>query len=488
MGQNYGKLGRKRGSGAFQWFILGLLPGLLCGGVIMFGVAFSGALGNLGAPLPTYTPAPAVMMVVTATPDQNLPTATPLVVTATPAPTQEQVVLAPSPTPTGQVAIATVATVQPTAITNPAQVEQVIAPTQPAVNVPVANPTFAVPAPLQSGLTLLQPIPGGVVTIGTTPLQILEAVDQCVNRDGGRCEPANGEDASPQFQAQLEPFQMETTEVTFGQYVAFLNYLRSQGISHTNGCGGFPCIQTQNETPSSSVITFDSQNYSVPPSIATYPVYAVTWYGADTYCRTIGRRLPTEAEWEYAARGTDQRIYPWGNDWNENLARTNRPAGQQPGPVVVGSYPQGRSPFGLLDMAGNVAEWVEDWYDVDHYQFEANQTQPVLDPRGPQTALQKVLRGGSWDAVPFFAQTVMRQSYFPAPDSLTDEYPRYIGFRCAADAPATLAVSPGNIDPNTLGQTVPAATTPQTNLGGVPTIAPPVAPESGATPTPSTTG
>jgi formylglycine-generating enzyme required for sulfatase activity len=485
MGQNYGKLGRKRSSGGLQWFILGFLPGILCGGLVIFGVMYSGLLGSFSQPLPTYTPAPRVVEVVTATTDPAQPTNTPFVVTATPGAPTQQVLLAPSATPTTDPQAAALPSETP-AITDPNQVESAIAPQvpQPTVATPSA---FQVPQQLAGNLTAMVTIPGGVFTMGTTPLQVLEAVELCRSRDGAACETFMGEDASPSFQVQLEPYQMETTEVTFGKYVAFLNYLRSQNISHLNGCSGFPCIQTTNENPTQGVITFDSANYAIPSSLTNYPVYAVTWYGALKYCESIGRRLPTEAEWEFAARGTDGRYYPWGNEWSTELAKTNRPREAAQAPVVVGSYPRGASPFGLLDMAGNVAEWVNDWYSETWYNEEANQPQPVLDPRGPTLGIQKTLRGGSWDAVPFFAQTMVRQSYFPAPDTINQEYPRYIGFRCAADVQPTTAApltNTGSVDPATLGTSnLPGAGGAASGAPTLPTPAGLTAPEAVPSPT-----
>jgi formylglycine-generating enzyme required for sulfatase activity len=482
MGQNYGKLGRRRGgNGRFQWVILGFLPGVLCGAFVIFAAVAFGPLSSLTQPLPTYTPAPSIVQIVTATTDSSQPTNTAVVVTATSDP--NAVMLAPSATPTTDAAAATSTSAAQTAIaqtpviTDPNEVEASTAPDVPLPTVAAAG--FTVPAQLANNLTRMVPIQGGTFTMGMAPLDVNTAVDQCRNRDGANCDISMGADASPQFQVQLEPYQMEVTEVTFGQYVNFLNYLRSEGQSHLTACFGFPCIQTTNEVPSQGVITFDSQNYSIPTSLTNYPVYAVTWYGASAYCTAIGRRLPTEAEWEFAARGTDGRYYPWGNNWSTDLAQTNRSASVAP--VVVGSYPLGASPFGLLDMAGNVSEWVNDWYGETWYQTQFNLPQPIVDPQGPAIALQKVARGGNWDAVPFFAQTTIRLSWFPAPDSINAEYERWVGFRCAADATTTTttpAVTTGGaVNPATLG----TGTLPGTGASGAPTLA--VAPEAVPSPT-----
>lgn len=498
--------GRRR-NGGFQWLLIGFFPGILCGGLVIFLLLLGGIFDSFRAqPTPAPITPQTIMMVVTATPDPNQPTPTPIVVTATPEPTsaEQAVIVVASPTPLTEIVVASptpLGGVQPNAQEGIAQVISPSVP-QPTVagvldasatpstidpNQALPLPISAIPAPLVGIVSNMVNIPGGTFSMGTTPLEVIEAVDQCRNRDGGNCQEAYGEDANPPFQALLDPYRMEVTEVSFQQYVAFLNYLRSQGATHLNGCSGFACIQTVNENPASAVITFDGANYNAPPGLLNHPVYAVTWYGAQAYCQALGRRLPTEAEWERAARGDDGRVYPWGNNWSTTLAKTNRPVDAPPGTVAVGSYPLGASPYGVLDMAGNVAEWVNDWYGADYYTQMANLSQPVSDPQGPPIALQKVLRGGSWDGVPFFSRTVHRQYWFPAPDNVRDDYPRWIGFRCAADADASNTASAG-VNPASLGAVVASPTPDPANLGAVvpsPTVTVSAPPEAAGSATPS---
>lgn len=111
---------------------------------------------------------------------------------------------------------------------------------------------------------------------------------------------------------------------------------------------------------------------------AQRPITFVTWRDAAHYARWVGRRLPTEAEWEKAARGTDSRQYPWGNQWERHNARSGLDLDD--GPAPVGSYPQAASPYGCLDLAGNVWEWCEDWYSESYY---AECADGILDPKGP---------------------------------------------------------------------------------------------------------
>jgi len=224
-------------------------------------------------------------------------------------------------------------------------------------------------------------IPGGKFTMGFTG-----------SGEGGRRRPG-GEggqgDELPPHPVTLSSFALYRYEVTNAQYEAFC---KATGHSRSRSFGS---------------------KFSQPKQ----PVVGVTWDDAVAYCKWAGARLPTEAEWEYAARGTDGRPYPWG------VARPTAKHArydETDGPLPVGSCPEGVSPFGCQDMAGNAWEWVADYYAYDYYQHS-----PENDPKGPEKGMRRVLRGGCW-GFPSELRATFRA--YDKPGAAEN----YIGFRCAA--------------------------------------------------------
>lgn len=449
---NYGKVGGRRAGGAvWQWMIIGITLGFACSVVIVLTLLTLGVLnlddGTSVASSVTNTP-----FIVTATTDPLQPTITPFIVTATPEPidesTQAQVVaptptdIPPSPEPAAPTATATEQTFQSTSTGQTG-----------------TGTTGVEISPLLQGvITDMVTIDGGTFLMGTTSQEIAIAVRECQEDGGGLCTPEDASDSLPAHSVTLDSFMIERTEVTNSQYVAFLNSMGPG--SHLTGCFNQRCVETEREAPATSVVRFDSQNYAVPEILGSLPIVGVSWWGARAYCEAIGRRLPTEAEWERAARGPDNTIYPWGDVWNNDLARTNRPDPSRIGAIGVGSFPASTNAFGALDMAGNVAEWVADFYQANYY------SQPAasgLNPPGPPSGTDRVIRGGSWDARPFFARSTQRQHLPPGETRL------WLGFRCASDIDSGALVPGAVINQSGLP---PVSEESQTPLGAAPTLPP----------------
>jgi formylglycine-generating enzyme required for sulfatase activity len=232
----------------------------------------------------------------------------------------------------------------------------------------------------------------------------------------GGLDPRAASDEKPVHKVEMKAYWIDKVEVTNAMFLL--------------------CVQDGTCSPPQSTSSESHPSYFNNAEYNDYPVVNVTWDSARQYCEWAGRRLPTEAEWEYAARGNTVNSYPWGEDmpddtranFNYMLSDTN----------LVGSYPAGASPFGALDMAGNVFEWTNDYYDSKYYA-----SGPSINPTGPElrTAyFNRVARGGSY-ADPEVDLRVSKRASVLGPNfdaefgntAYLGAFSPRIGFRCASD-------------------------------------------------------
>ncbi len=251
-------------------------------------------------------------------------------------------------------------------------------------------------------------VPGGTFEMGSTEAEIEMAISQC-KQVRGTCTRDFRMRESPQHAVTLDGFWMDQTEVTNAQYRLCVEAGACQ--APTTCDWGEPTFGDASKTD--------------------HPVGCVGWYGAQAYCEWVGARLPTEAEWEYAARGEQGHTYPWGNTFDGtrlNYCDINCQEGPWADTTVddgyaksapVGSYPDGASWCGAFDLAGNAWEWVADWLGAYPSTAQTN-------PTGPATGSEKVMRGSSWVYDEERVRTAVRDFVVPT------ERDSPIGFRCVA--------------------------------------------------------
>jgi len=256
-------------------------------------------------------------------------------------------------------------------------------------------------------------VPGGSLFMGSTDTEIEGAILLC-QQHYSPCNRWYYERESPQHLVSLDSFWIDQTEITNAQYRR--------------------CVEA-GDCPEPSTCKKGEPTYTDTKK-AAHPVICVSWDEASTYCQWTGARLPTEAEWEYAFRGEDGSIYPWGNDFDGsrlnycdvNCSQSHADPSYDDGypqTSPVRSYPLEESWSGVLDMGGNVSEWVADW-------FGEYSSEPLSNPMGPELGNEKMVKGCSW----FFPSAYCRGAARPSVNSNTRF--DYLGFRCA------LTHNPGN--------------------------------------------
>ncbi len=205
-------------------------------------------------------------------------------------------------------------------------------------------------------------------------------------------------DMAPGHTVFLDAFWIDRTEITNAQYAMCVS--------------AEACDEPEDKTSHNRVKYYNGEQY------ANYPVINISWNDAADYCKWASRTLPTEAQWEKAARGSNARIYPWGNTIpSTSLANYNNPMGDT---VHTGNYPDGASLYGAFDLAGNVREWTADWYDETYYK-----TSQKENPQGPDFGYKRTIRGGSWGDDMSNIRVFVRWGSIPITRS------NNIGFRCA---------------------------------------------------------
>ena len=269
----------------------------------------------------------------------------------------------------------------------PTEAPQQIAPKQ-------ESPTEAPPQEPSSGETRTSQkdgmvsvfVPAGEFLMGSTQVEADAAWKAC----GSGCDKKWFDSEVPQHKVDLDGYWMDKTEITNAMFAKYVEATGYKTDAEKQG-SGWVCNK---DGSCSDTKGADWQHPGGPASDINsktdHPVVLVSWNDAKGYCEWAGGRLPSEAQWEKAARGEDGRTYPWGNGSpDSSLLNYNRNIGDT---TEVGKYPSGASPYGALDMSGNVWEWVNDWYADNYYQ-----NSPQKNPRGASDGQSRVLRGGSWD-------------------------------------------------------------------------------------------
>ena len=219
----------------------------------------------------------------------------------------------------------------------------------------------------------------------------------------GNQEESGRKDERPSHSVTLDAYYMDQYEVTGKDFEA---YMDDQPKVHPTITGWY--------------------GRKVRPDMTHKPVFGLTWKRCQNYCAWAGKRLPTEAEWERAAKGQEGRLYPWGNEPPDpSKANFGRCCFVMKGQVFkeVGELPAGKTPDNIYDLAGNVAEWVYDWYDKNYYEIS-----PSKNPKGPKNGKYHVIRGGAWNSLSGYMRSSSRYGYNDAKDFYG------IGCRCVKSA------------------------------------------------------
>jgi formylglycine-generating enzyme required for sulfatase activity len=262
--------------------------------------------------------------------------------------------------------------------------------------------------------SLMRRIPAGEFIMGSTVEQTEAA--KAMDKAGRQFALLH---ETPQFRARINDFYLGVFAVTNEQFARFLSETKPPPQKLQRWVSWLDRI----EPPRG-----DSDRYLAHGKFGNHPVINVTWFGAEAYCRWAGLRLPTETEWEKAARGNDGRIFPWGTQWDPDRLCWWGSHHEKETTVPVDAFPQGCSPYGIFQMAGNVEEWCADWYQQDVYQRYAAGNLTI-----PRAGMGRIIRGGNCmgkNKLEF--RCAMRRANTPAFTNIL-----LTSIRCAADPTVT---------------------------------------------------
>jgi formylglycine-generating enzyme required for sulfatase activity len=273
-------------------------------------------------------------------------------------------------------------------------------PSPPAISTPAPQPT-ATTAPTETPTPTA--LPAEITDALGVAMRLIPAGEFTMGTNGGP------DDAKPEHQVYLDAYYIDKFEVTNTLYKA--------------------CVEAAACAPPQQNQSSTHATYYGDPEFDAYPVISIDWQMANDFCEWRGLALPSEAQWEKAARGADERNFPWGNQGIDcsyaNYFDANKgEKGCVGDTAAVGSYEKGQSPYGVYDLAGNVWEWAADWYSEDYYGVS-----PGSNPQGSETGETRVMRGGAWNLNELHLISTGRGQKDPMDASRT------IGFRCVATSP-----------------------------------------------------
>lgn len=313
-------------------------------------------------------------------------------------------------------------------------------PTDTPTSTPYPTNTFT-PTPTPIMVNGMAQVPAGYFKRGSSPEQLEFINSNCIDfaknmlgfeNPNAYCTLYDFGDEVPQQDVYLDVYWIDVYEVTNEQFMKFIDSTHYKTTADIIGgskvLGINDNFNPRNAKPIPGINwlhPFDPKITMIDANMLDYPVVHVSWSDANAYCNWVGKRLPTEAEWEKAARGTDGRIYPWGNELDFRKFNSKETQGEVWSLMPVGKFPDGMSIYGVYDLIGNANEWVKDHYNYYYY----GTSTPISNPENTiMTNIEMVQKGGSFLTSYFYIHAAWRDS------GLLDTSYSTVGFRCASSA------------------------------------------------------